>query len=164
MRSPAVYNAATLATWEIFALESSPHIERIMALTAFVSLGPALTKRVAEVFIDVSRKEKALAGRVLMSVGDSAVQDGIVLLSGEISVIKQGSPEIIAEAPELIGEMAQISPTRQRTATVTAHTDITLLHFTWRDFANEARRRLTEEEFKKLSTALQDHAWRHTAD
>ena len=145
-------------------MEDSPHTDQIMAIAAFASMDATLAQKVAEAFIACSRKERATPGRTLMSVGDSAVQDGIILLSGEISIAKEGSPEIIAIAPELMGEMAQINPARQRTATVTAHTDITLLHFTWRDFANEAGQRLTQDEFKKVSAALQDHAWRHTVE
>ena len=98
---------------------------------------------------------------VLFQKDDTATDIGIVLLEGEVSVIKIDTPEIIAYAPDLLGEMAQLNPAKQRTADVTAATQLQVLRFKWSDFKATAQQQLTQQELEKFTSALQEHAWQH---
>ena len=111
--------------------------------------------------MNVSSLEDIPADTILFTKGDESIADGIVLLKGEVSVMKDGFPEVVAAAPELLGEMGRLNPASQRTATVTAVTDLAILRFTWAAFTSEAGRIMSETDLEKVSSALQEYAWQH---
>ncbi len=133
----------------------------VSTLQILPSLRPTPAELVVEVLMNVSALEDIPTGTTLFTKGDESIADGIILLRGEVSVSKDGFPEIVAAAPELLGEMGRLNPTAQRTATVTALSDLNILRFTWAAFTREAGRLMSEADLEKLSTALQEYAWQH---
>ncbi len=135
--------------------------EIVSTLPILSTLRPTPAELLVEVLMNISSLEDIPPRTTLFTKGDESIADGIILLKGEVSVIKDGFPEIVAAAPELLGEMGRLNPTAQRTATVTALTDLTILRFTWAAFTREAGRLMSETELEKVSSALQEYAWKH---
>lgn len=133
----------------------------VSTLSILPDLRPTPAEQVIEVFMNISTLEDVPSGSILFTKGDDSIADGIILLEGEVSVLKEGFPEIVAAAPELLGEMARLNPTAQRTATVSAITNLSILRFTWAAFAREAGVQMSEPELEKVSKALQEYAWKH---
>ena len=133
----------------------------VSTLPILSTLRPTPAELVVDVLMNISALEDISRDTTLFTKGDESIADGIILLKGEVSVHKDGFPEIVAAAPELLGEMGRLNPTAQRTATVTARTDLSVLRFTWAAFTREAGRIMSETELEKVSSALQEYAWQH---
>jgi CRP-like cAMP-binding protein len=130
-------------------------------MTALGSLNLALRERIATIFLEISAPQRVAANTTLFRAGDVSNNVGLVLLEGELTIQKDGNLEVTAQAPDLIGEMAQLNPLRQRTATVVAATELKILRFTWPEFNKAALSKLSESELKSVTEALHQHAWRH---
>lgn len=135
--------------------------ERILAMPVLAPLGPALREKIADVFLTMGAPERIPANTTLFTRGDASDGRGIVLLDGEVSVLKEGNPEVVALAPDLLGEMAQLNPTKQRTATVNAATDLVVMRFKWPTFTKAAQQKLSDEDIEAFTAALQEYAWQH---
>jgi len=135
--------------------------QEILGLPALASLNGSLKTKIADIFVKNGILQKCAANTVLFRDGDATDDQGFVLLEGEIDVQKEGNPGLTAYAPDVIGEMAQLSPKRQRTATVTALTDLQVLRFSWPSISRAMQSALSEEESKAFTDALQEHAWKH---
>lgn len=127
----------------------------------FAGLPGAIRSEIISIFAAVSDHEDVSANTVLFEKGDSAADEGILVLDGEISIEKDGHPVKYISGPELMGEMSQFNPTGQRTATVSAVKDLQLLRFQWFSLKNEVRRRLGPTAVDALQTALEEFAWNH---
>lgn len=112
---------------------------------------------VGEIGLETGIRE---GGRIF-SIDDTETDKGYILLSGEISIQKKDSPEIVKPGPELLGEMGQMNPQHVRTASVTAATDTQLIQFSWGKLHAALRKRLNEEEMSALKSSLQQYAWGH---
>ena len=150
-----------LVPLEVERLDTNEAREIVSTLPIISTLRPTPAELAIEVLMNISSLEDIPSGTTLFTKGDDSIADGIVLLKGEVSVIKDDFPEIVAAAPELLGEMGRLNPTAQRTATVAALTDLTILRFTWAAFTKEAGRLMSETELEKMSSALQEYAWQH---
>lgn len=135
--------------------------QTVANLEALSPLNTALRARIANIFLDISAPQRVAPRTTLFRAGDVSNDMGLVLLEGEITVEKDGNPSVTAYAPDLIGEMAQLNPSRTRTATVVAATELKVLRFAWRKFNDAALSKLSEAELKSVTDALQSHAWRH---
>jgi CRP-like cAMP-binding protein len=133
----------------------------IVSMSALSSLNVGQRSNIADILLEVGKPLRVAANRTLFQRGDPSDDQAYLLIEGEITVEKEGNPGLTAYAPDLIGEMAQMNPARQRTATVTAATDLRVVRFSWGDFIKAASARLTEADLNAFTTALQDHAWRH---
>ena len=133
----------------------------IMSQPALAPLNTGQRSNIADILIEIGKPVRIPADSMLFRSGDPSDDQGYILVEGEITVVKEGHPELTAYAPDIIGEMAQLNPTRQRTATVTAATDVQAIGFAWRDFVRTASTRLSEADLKAFTEALQEHAWRH---
>lgn len=125
------------------------------ALTSTVFAGFADTLDTVGMIDDVE------AGTVLFTEGDQPTDQGIVVLTGSVSIQKPETPKLEQAAPELLGEMTRFSPTGFRTATVTAAQACRLLRFAWPNFEKVARRRMNEADFESLMKTLEEYAWQH---
>mgnify|MGYP002624130328 CR=1 FL=1 len=135
--------------------------QEIMRMRVLAPLNGGLRTKIANLLIAKGVPQKVAVNAVLFRAGDPSDDQGIVLLDGEINVEKEGNPGITAYAPDIIGEMAQMNPTRQRTATVTTQTEIKVLRFKWPALMKAAEAELSEAEFKSFTDALQENAWQH---
>ena len=101
------------------------------------------------------------SGDTVISVDDRDMDKGYLLTSGEFSIAKEGSPGLSKEAPELLGELGRLNPLHKRTASVRAISDLQVLLFSWKAVNAALLKRLSEDEYKELSDALQQYAWGH---
>lgn len=127
----------------------------------FAALPNKIRPAVIGIFAAISDYEKVSSNAVLFQKGDPTADEGILILKGEISVDKEGHPIKHVTGPELIGEMAQLNPTGQRTATVSAVTDLELLRFQWYSFRNEITRLLGKGGAETVQETLESFAWNH---
>jgi CRP-like cAMP-binding protein len=110
---------------------------------------------------EVGTKMQVRQHDAIISVDDTYTDRGYILFSGEISVQKKDSPEIVKSAPELLGEMGRLNPTRTRTASVIAASDVALISFTWSTLNEALSKRLSESEIETLMDSIQQYAWNH---
>jgi len=137
---------------------------RVLELAVLAGLSPALRERMADTFMEVASPQKVAANTMLIKRGQASNDEGFVLLEGEVSVLKEGAPEIIAPAPDILGEIAHINPARQRSATVSAASELKVLRFKWSALISAASQTLTAEQAQQFTSALQDYAWKHFAE
>lgn len=135
--------------------------QRISDIPLMFQMDSGLASKLATILIDISSEGTAAEGDVLFTRGEATSSNAIILLEGEVSVEKEGFPPLTAISPELMGEMAQLNPSKQRTATVTATTELQLLRFQWSDFKEAIQRVLSGAELEKVSAAIQEYAWQH---
>jgi CRP-like cAMP-binding protein len=87
------------------------------------------------IFLWIGYDERIPDGTVVYQEGDDKDSTGAVLIAGTVSVSRDGQESAIdVAAPELFGEMHQLTDTAQRTATVTAKGDVEILRFEWHEF------------------------------
>jgi len=135
--------------------------ERVLALTVLSMLTPQLRDRMADIFLTVAAPQKVAPNTMLFKKGQMSNDEGYVLLDGDISVQKEGVPEFTALAPDVLGEIAHISPTKQRSATVTAVTELKILRFKWSTLLAAAQQSLSAAEVQQFTSVLQEYAWKH---
>lgn len=130
-----------------------------------IPLSASLPEKINTAWLDalreVGKKMQIREGDHVISVDDPYTATGFVLYGGEISIRKKDSPEIIKPAPELLGEMGRLNPTRTRTADVVAHTDVALITFDWTKLNDSLAKRLDESEMQQLTEGIQQYAWDH---
>ncbi len=137
-------------------------VKRTIGNISFVAGLDAKTRdHVITLLANLGPAEKLSKGSTLFRAGETATDDGVVILQGELSVLKMNAPEVIAVAPELMGEMQQFNPRKERTATVVANTDLLAIRFKWASFKAAANQTLKPDENAALMQALQDYAWQH---
>lgn len=73
-------------------------------------------------------------GDVLYEKGAEDEHTGAILVEGTMWVSPNSKDRLEVKAPQLLGEMQQLSETGQRTATVTAKEKSVVLEFSWHDF------------------------------
>jgi CRP-like cAMP-binding protein len=135
--------------------------ERVLQLAVLQGLSPKLRAKMADIFLGVASPQRVSANTVLFRKGQASNDEGFVLLDGDVSVLKEGVPEFIAPAPDIIGEIAHISPAKQRSASVSAANELKILRFKWSAFLNAAQQHLSAEEVQQFTSALQEYAWKH---
>jgi len=142
-------------------MEPEQAIEVITKISFMQDLKPDTRKKLAAIFSVLGPVESVPVSTVLFRKGEKADDRGVILLEGRIGVDKDDSPEITAEAPQLLGEMSQFSPNKVRTATVSADTELKAIQFKWADFKTRAQESLSTDELNDLFNALEDYAWEH---
>ncbi len=135
--------------------------ERVLQLAVLHGLSPPLRAKMADIFLGVASPQRVPTDTVLFKRGQASNDEGYVLLDGDVRVLKEGQPEFVASAPDVIGEIAHISPTKQRSATLSAASELKVLRFKWSAFLNAAQQTLTAEEVQQFTSALQEYAWKH---
>ncbi len=135
--------------------------ERVLQLTVLHGLAPQLRESMADIFLGVASPQRVPANIVLFKKGQASNDEGFVLLDGNVSVLKDGAPEFIVPAPDVLGEIAHISPTKQRSATVSAASELKILRFKWSALLNAAQQKLSAAEMQQFTSALQEYAWKH---
>ena len=122
-----------------------------------------LRPKIIRLLTQVGKLVQIPAGRKLFTQGEESGATAYILLLGTVIVDKSDSPQIEVVGPELLGEIARLSTSGKRTATVTTADDATLVKFDWDDFNEELNRSFTPEERKFVHGALDSLAWEHTA-
>ena len=128
----------------------------LCAVPAFAKLPSAMVERVGMALLRVGAVRSLEIGETLFVEGDDRGDMGCVLLKGEVEVFREKAEPTRCPAPDLLGEMQQLAPTAQRTATVQATQPATVLEFRWHDFVIAASTVLSQtEQIQLKDTVLQ---------
>ena len=138
--------------------------DRLAQLSVVKSVPAAMRLRVIMVLLGIGQEGKANQGFPLFRVGDEHDDTAYVLLEGSVTVEKGDAPRVEVQAPHLLGEMIQYSPTKARSATVTSSSQVRLLRFTWHEFFQTAQDVFTPEEIGHLKQAIEEVAWGHVVE
>ncbi len=137
-------------------------VENAWAKMPFAS---SLSSKVNTAMVDtlsaVGNPVSVKIGKPIIAQDDKHIDRGFIIVSGSFSVLKNGAPSMIKEAPELIGEMSHINPRHERTAEVRSESDVVAIFFDWKELFSGLEERLSEEEVGQLTDALKQHAWDH---
>ena len=95
--------------------------------------GP-LRERVAMCLFWIGQPAQFAVGDTIFVQGNEDENTGCALLLGEVEVLRDSQAPVRVPAPDLVGEMQQLEPTAQRTATVQVTLEAQTLLFSWHDF------------------------------
>ena len=135
--------------------------ERVLQLAVLSGLSPPLREKMGDIFLGVASPQRVAPNTVLFKKGQASNDEGFVVLDGEVRVLKDGSPEFTSPAPDVIGEIAHISPAKQRSATISAASELKILRFKWSTLLTAAQQSLGAAEVQQFTSALQEYAWKH---
>ncbi|MDZ4861638.1 MAG: cyclic nucleotide-binding domain-containing protein [Candidatus Hydrogenedentes bacterium] len=124
----------------------SEYRNRLSSVAMILDLPEPMRTRVSMIFLWVGQPARFSPGDCIFVQGDEDENTGCVLLRGEVDVIRAHETAIPVVAPELLGEMQQLEPTAQRTATIQAVTEVESLLFSWHDVVAYAGMLLTSDE------------------
>lgn len=130
----------------------------------YSGLNESVRRELALIFAEISEVAEIPRGKLLFHEGEPGSDQGYILLEGEIEIEKSDAQGSSAFAPDLIGEMKLFNPTRRRTATVKAATDLKVCDFKWSRFIGALRERMDPESQTKVKEAIEGHAWQHFTD
>ncbi len=87
--------------------------------------------KVLQLFLDVGAQERFLDGQMLIRQDGLGGDTGFILTDGTVHIEAGTADPIPVHAPALLGEMHQLNPYGQRTASVTARGTVAALNFSW---------------------------------
>ena len=120
-----------------------------------------LRHQVAGILEKVAEQRRVPKASVWFHEHEQSKNMGYLLIAGQVKIEKADTPEIVCQAPELLGEMMQFNPMHERTATVSALDDCVVMQFPWEAFWAEIQENCTEADQKKIRSALEEVAWSH---
>ncbi|NUM56250.1 MAG: cyclic nucleotide-binding domain-containing protein [Candidatus Hydrogenedentes bacterium] len=138
----------------------SDYRKRLLLLPFITELPEPLRARIAMCLLWIGQPAQFAVGDAIFVQGDEDENTGCVLLQGEVEVLRGNQDAVRVQAPELLGEMQQLEPTAQRTATVQAIADAQTLLFSWHDFVVYSAVLLTTEEQIVLRDVIRNSAAR----
>ena len=136
---------------------------RIKRLRFMQHFDDELQEKLADLFQSVSTPRAAPAGGVFIRENERINDKGYILLDGALLIRKEGYPDVVCAAPQLIGEVMQFNPAGVRTATCAGAVDGLILRFTWEQFWSRAATVLTETELASVKDALTAQATENRA-
>ncbi|GMW00845.1 MAG: hypothetical protein AMXMBFR84_19820 [Candidatus Hydrogenedentota bacterium] len=128
--------------------------DTVRQLAFLNSLPETMTDGLGMIFLWIGFDEVLPDGAVVFEEGDDKDVTGAVLLRGRVSIARSGGDAVEIAAPELLGEMQQLTDTAQRTATVTAVGEVELLRFEWHELVGLAGSMFTPQEQMLIRDAL----------
>lgn len=134
----------TIGEWRF--MSDSKEILNLQTLPLMHGMSEETHGRLAQLLEDIGERGPISGGEVLFQQGGLGGETGLVLLTGKVLVEREGEEPVVLESPVLLGEMYQLNPRAQRTATVTAKGPGTVLKFSWREFYAHAKEVLTPTE------------------
>ncbi|NUM53242.1 MAG: hypothetical protein HUU46_06335 [Candidatus Hydrogenedentes bacterium] len=134
---------------------------KIKGLRIMHGLDDALQEKLTDLLQSISAPRVVPAGGVFIHEHEHVDNKGYILLEGRVLVRKEGFPDVVCKAPELIGEIMQFNPAGVRTATCAGAVESIVLRFMWDEFWTRAEKILSEEELKQVKETLETQAWEH---
>ena len=135
--------------------------EKILGLRIMNDLDEEFQGKLADIFQEISAPRSVPVGGIFIHQGEHVDNKGYILVSGAVLVKKEGFPDLVCKAPELVGEIMQFNPAGIRTATCAGAKESVVLRFQWDDFWKKAEERFTTDEIEKLRDVLESQAWEH---
>lgn len=124
----------------------SDYRRRLLLLPFIDELPGPMRERVAMVLLWIGQPAQFSVGDAIFVQGEEDENTGCVLLHGDVEVLRDHREAVHVKAPELLGEMQQLEPTAQRTATVQVTAEAHTLMFSWHDFVAYSGQLLTQDE------------------
>lgn len=131
---------------------------RLLVLPFVSELPEPMRARVCMTFLWIGQPVSFSPEDCIFVQGDDDEHTGCVLLRGDAIVSRDDEDAVLVSAPELLGEMQQLEPTGQRTATVRVVKDAETLLFSWHDFIAYSGQLLTADEQIVLREVLRSTA------
>lgn len=139
--------------------------KQILDVPSIHALPPELKSRVAMILLWIAHEAEVPSGEVIYSQGAEDEDTGCVLVSGSVQISVEGETLKECAAPEILGEMKQFTEVNQRTATVRATEDASILTFYWHDlvllsetiFSNEDQLSIRDVITKLAGRRLMEH-------
>lgn len=135
--------------------------EAVMRLHVMHGLETRLRDCLGDVILRLGEARSLPAHARFLKEGESADDKGFVLVEGTLAIRRSDRPEVICDAPELLGEMQQFNPLHARTATVSSVTPCVVLRFHWTEFWETLDREFAPEDIELIREALKAQAWEH---
>jgi CRP-like cAMP-binding protein len=135
--------------------------DQLRALRVLGGMNDTARDKFTGILATIGQPESLPPGTVIFREGEHAEDRGYILLEGDIRVLKLDAPEIVASAPEILGEMAQFNPRALRTATVETAGDVRVLSFAWTQLNDAIVRQCSQDESDAIRQALESYAWEH---
>lgn len=123
-------------------------------------LSEGTRKAVSMLLLQISKAYELSPGEVLYERGQEDENTGALLVRGTMRVRRRGGEPIFVEAPEILGEIRHLLKSGERSATVVAENDVTVLEFSWPDFDYMATKLegLTPAQFQEFQAVLRQWA------
>ncbi len=137
--------------------------QAILQLGFISSFSGDVREILATVFMEISEQGRLTKNSKIFTEGDKDSNTGVIILDGEVTVKKTGSPDFGCPGPELLGEALQFNPNALRTATIEVATDTHALRFKWSDFEETVKRYLSDADYETVRQGLENYAWQHFA-
>ncbi len=136
-------------------MEYDEQLQKIMALPLFQSVPEPVQRQFGDLFLAAGDSTDLTDGEALLHQGGLGGDTGYVLLKGHVVVEREGLDPLIVPAPALLGEMSQINPHAQRSATVSSKGRVEVLAFSWRQLYAKAKAMLTQSELFLLMECIE---------
>ena len=108
--------------------------DMVSQIAMLQELDAATRGLVCQILLSSTKAYTLAKGEVLYEMGAEDENTGAILVKGAMKVEVENDESIRVRAPELLGEMQQLSESGQRTATVSATEESVVLEFAWHDF------------------------------
>lgn len=141
----------------------SEYRKKLLLLPFIAELPEPLRARVAMCLMWIGQPAQFAVGDAIFVQGEEDENIGCVLLQGEVEVLRDSLEAIRVPAPNLLGEMQQLEPTAQRTATVQVTIEAQTLLFSWHDFVAHSGVLLNTDEQVVLRDVVRAAAARRHA-
>ena len=138
----------------------SDYRSSLLLLPVIAELPEPMCSRVAMALLWIGQPAQFAVGEAIFVQDDEDEHTGCALLIGEVEVLPDSQDAVRVKAPDLLGEMQQLEPTAQRTATVQVTREAWTLMFSWHDFVAYSGVLLTTEEQVVLRDVLRASAAR----
>ncbi len=122
-------------------------------------------RAVSKLLLQIS-KAYVSPGEVLYERGQEDENTGALLVRGTMRIRRRGGDPIFVEAPEILGEIRHLLKSGERSATVEAENDVTVLEFSWPDFDYMATKLegLKPAQFQEFQAVLRQWAKERLAE
>jgi len=135
-------------------MDLSEYRRRLLGLPVLSALPGPVRERVAMCLLWVGRPAHFAVGDTVFVQGNEDENTGCALLEGEVEVLRDHQDPVRVQSPDLLGEMQQLEPTAQRTATVQVTAEADALLFAWHDFVGYSGMLLNSDEQILLRDAV----------
>ena len=150
----ALIQAIEMIVWDRYDLQD------ILNIAMLRDLSEELKVRVCLPFPWIGKQVKLEHNESLFKAAARCKAQGFLLIRGKIALIWPGEEKVVS-APNIIGIMPNNKPERIWTASARADGDAEVLAFSWIEYNDKLKERLTNNELMQFFESLKNNAKRH---